>query len=290
MTTDEALIKLTESTAQAVAGVLEVFCPGAVGCGSPTIVAQGVDPLDGSPTPAVAADVSYVDGVTGGNVFVFSTGAARRLALAMMGQGPSDDDGELSELELSAVSEAMNQMMAAAAGATSAVLGTEVEISVPETRFFTDASDTHGAFETEAHATSVPLTLFGEPCRLVQLIPNAFTVRMTRALDQRAAELVGELHDGEATSPEALRDVKVRVWAELGRSRLPIGRAVGLPAGAIVELDRDVDAPVDVFVNGHRFALGRLVLADGDWAVRIESILKPSSPTPPPAVTQERGP
>src|SRR5207302_1853922 len=84
VTTDEALIKLTESTAEAVAGVLEVFCPGAVGRGAPTIVRKGADPLDGIPTPAVAADVSYVDGVTGGNVFVFSTGAARRLALAMM--------------------------------------------------------------------------------------------------------------------------------------------------------------------------------------------------------------
>ncbi|MFL5963040.1 MAG: FliM/FliN family flagellar motor switch protein [Gaiellaceae bacterium] len=280
MTTEEALIKLTESTADAVAGVLEVFCPGAVDRGTSKVVAKGIDPLDGCPTPAVAADVSYVDGVTGGNVFVLSTGAARRLARAMMGRDPADGDGtELSELELSAVSEAMNQMMAAAAGATSAVLGKEVEISVPETRFFTAAEDAHGAFETEAHATSVPLTLFGEPCRFVQLIPNAFTVRMTRALDQRAAELAGELHSGQATSPEALRDVKVRVWAELGRSRLPVGRAVGLGLGAIVELDREVDAPVDVFVNGHRFALGRLLLADGDWAIRIESIIEPSSPT-----------
>ncbi|HEV7641678.1 MAG TPA: FliM/FliN family flagellar motor switch protein [Gaiellaceae bacterium] len=290
MTTDEALVKLTESTAGAVAGVLDVFCPGAVGRGVPTIVPKGADPLDGIPTPAVAADVSYVDGVTGGNVFVFSTSAARRLALAMMGQDPAGDDGtELSELELSAVSEAMNQMMAAAAAATGTVLGTEVEISVPETRFFTDAGDARGAFQTEAHATSVPLTLFGEPCRLVQLIPNAFTVRMTRALDQRAAELAGELHDGQATSPEALRDVKVRVWAELGRSRLPVGRAVGLGLGAIVELDREVDAPVDLFVNGHRFALGRLLLADGDWAVQVETILEASTPssTPTPAIAQE---
>jgi flagellar motor switch protein FliN/FliY len=281
MTTDEALIKLTESTAGAVAGVLEVLCPGAVECGSPMIVAKGADPLDGMPTPAVAADVSYVDGVTGGNVFVFSTGAARRLALAMSGQDPtSAGDAELSELELSTVSEAMNQMMTAAAGATSAMLGTDLEISVPETRFFADVSDMHGAFHTEAHATSVPLTLFGEPCRFVQLTPNAFTIRMTRALDQRAAALIGELHAGEATSSAALRDVKVRVWAELGRSRLPVGRAVGLAPGAIVELDREVDAPVDVFVNGHRFALGRLLIADGDWAVRIERILDAASPSP----------
>jgi flagellar motor switch protein FliN/FliY len=50
------------------------------------------------------------------------------------------------------------------------------------------------------------------------------------------------------------------------------GRAVGLPAGSIVELDREADEPVDLYVNGAPFARGRLMLIDGtDWAVRIES-------------------
>ena len=35
-----------------------------------------------------------------------------------------------------------------------------------------------------------------------------------------------------------------------------------------------------MFVNGRRFATGRLVVVDGnDWAVRIESVLDPSSDT-----------
>jgi flagellar motor switch protein FliN/FliY len=70
-----------------------------------------------------------------------------------------------------------------------------------------------------------------------------------------------------------LRDVEVRVWAELGRRRMPIGDLIGAPAGAVLELDRDADDPVDIYVNGMRFATGRLVVADGgEWAVRIESL------------------
>ena len=70
-----------------------------------------------------------------------------------------------------------------------------------------------------------------------------------------------------------LHDVLLRVWAELGRARLPIGRAVGLAPGAVLELDRGVDDPVDLYVNGRRLALGRLLLTeDGEWAVRVESI------------------
>ena len=83
------------------------------------------------------------------------------------------------------MSEATNQMMAAAAAATSRVLGDEIEISTPDSRYFTLPGEAEKAFEATPHSTAVPFSLLGEPCRLVQLVPNAFVVRMTRAL-QRA--------------------------------------------------------------------------------------------------------
>ncbi len=140
MNTDDALVKLGQSTMEAVCGVLEMFAPGQVTPGDVAVVTAEKHPLEGVPVPAVATMVSYVDGVTGGNLFVMTVEGARRLAAAMMGMEPEAGDGaELSELELSAVAEAMNQMMASAAGATSAVLGTEVEIGVPETSTFAAA-------------------------------------------------------------------------------------------------------------------------------------------------------
>jgi flagellar motor switch protein FliN/FliY len=68
-----------------------------------------------------------------------------------------------------------------------------------------------------------------------------------------------------------LRDVTLRVWAELGRAQLPVGRAAGLGPGSVVELDREVDEPVDVFANGRRIGTGRLLLVEGgEWAVQLE--------------------
>ena len=76
----------------------------------------------------------------------------------------------------------------------------------------------------------------------------------------------------------SLAGIPVRVWAELGRASMQTADVVGLPHGAVVELDRSPDEPIDLFVNGRRFATGRLVVVDGnDWAVRIESVLDPSS-------------
>lgn len=70
----------------------------------------------------------------------------------------------------------------------------------------------------------------------------------------------------------ALLDVELRLHAELGRARMPLAAAVELPEGAIVDLDRAPEDPVDVYVNGRRFASARLIVVDGEWAVRLEAI------------------
>src|SRR5262245_14241335 len=177
-----------------------MFAPGKIHPGDVS-VATG-DPLESLPVPAVATSVAYVDGVTGGNVFVMTLDGARKLATAMMGiEQPEDPDApELSELELSAVSEAMNQMMASAAIAISSVLGTEVEIGTPETRTFTDAAEALDAYPQTPHAVRATFTLCGEPCKLVQLVPNAFVVRMSSALDDLGSEVPA---GSEPASPAA---------------------------------------------------------------------------------------
>jgi flagellar motor switch protein FliN/FliY len=283
MTTEEALLELCNSTADALLRVLASIAPEAVEKGPVTVVPTGVSPLHSTSFPAVAVNVSYVDGVTGGNVFVITRLGARRLAATMMMQEPptEDHDGELDELELSAVGEAMNQMMAAAAAATGKVLGQEVEISVPTTQLLENAAGAEDAYPKTPHATTASFTLLGEACRLIQLVPNAFVVRMTRALVVHMAEQSGGLlADGAEPilSPASIRTIRVRVAAELGRTILPLAKAVGLAAGAVVELDRLADDPIDLYVNGRRFATGRLLLIDQtEWAVQIEQVLDPDA-------------
>lgn len=291
MSNEEALEQLARSSGQAVVGVLSTFGGGdGVGLVDVRVSPRDGEPLDGMPPAGVAAAVNYVDGVTGGNVLCVNLQGARRLANAMMGLDPSADVGDepLSELELSAVSEAANQAMAASAQATAGLLGTEVDISPPETKAYETTARVLEAAGSAEHAVTASITLFDEPCRLVQIVPTAFVVRMTRALDQKALEVdpspaaaaaapvPGE--DG-TVGPRAvgrtLTAARVRVWAELGRTRMPVGRAVALPEGAIVELDRNPDDLIDIYVNGRRLALGRLVITDGGrWAVRVERMLE----------------
>jgi flagellar motor switch protein FliN/FliY len=294
VTPREALMRLGASTAEAIAQVLEVFAPGAVQRGEVTVLPDGASPFSNVPRGSIASSVSYVDGVTGANIFILTPAGARGLATAMGAPPPEADEGdpepELSELEMSAIAEAANQTMAAAAGAIGVVLGQEIEISTADTRVLDDPGSAADIYGKAPHATSTTFMIAGEACRLIQLIPAAFVVRMVRAIDELGAEVTGPdaARGGPSTGAdgsggdagphslaleEALGGINLRVWAELGRARMPLGSALGLPVGAVLDLDRAADAPVEVYVNGMRFARGQLLVTDdGEWAVSLEAL------------------
>jgi flagellar motor switch protein FliN/FliY len=73
---------------------------------------------------------------------------------------------------------------------------------------------------------------------------------------------------------EAVLDVPVRVKAVLGGARIQIGELLQMRSGSIVELDRRVGEPVDVFVNDLLIARGELVLIDGSLGVTLTEIVK----------------
>ena len=280
MTAQDALVKLGTETAAAVSQVLLSFVGDEVETSRVSVVPPGTHPLGAYPFPAAVTKVSYVDGVTGGNAFAITARGARLLAAAMMGAPPDDDGHDLTELELSAVGEAGNQMLAAAASATAEVLGQEVEIDPPETALYDSLEEAAAVFGAAPYVTSCSLTVQGEPCRLVQLVPEAFIARMRIAFQERdavtsleEAQLLGASGAEGGVCEDFIRAARLRLSAELGRTRLPIRRAAALPYGAVVPLDRGAGDPLDIFVNGSHFATGRLMLVDeSDWAVRIESL------------------
>jgi flagellar motor switch protein FliN/FliY len=89
---------------------------------------------------------------------------------------------------------------------------------------------------------------------------------MTAKLGATDALPTGELE------PNTLLDMRLRVWAEIGRAQMPAAFVVGMPKGAIIDLDCGPDEPADLFVNGRHFGTGRLVLVDGEWALRVETL------------------
>ena len=72
----------------------------------------------------------------------------------------------------------------------------------------------------------------------------------------------------------AVSDVPVRVQAVLGRARMPVGDLLKLNAGCVIELDRRVGEPVDVFVNDRLVARGEVVMIDRSLGVTLTEIVR----------------
>jgi flagellar motor switch protein FliM len=113
-------------------------------------------------------------------------------------------------------------------------------------------------------------------------------VQVTDAIEPDAAEALLQMAaakgrpEGERparpAAPDAalirsLGEVPVRVWAELGRARVSLATIVDLGPGAVIELDRRIEDPIALNVNGLRYAQGALTVdGDEEWGVRVDAI------------------
>ncbi|MFN2925561.1 flagellar motor switch phosphatase FliY [Lachnospiraceae bacterium YH-ros2228] len=81
--------------------------------------------------PAIAVEISYVEGLSGTNVMMFSKEDVRIIVGMMMGQEIPPEEFVFDEMNKSAICEVMNQMMGSSATALSEFLGYTVNISTP---------------------------------------------------------------------------------------------------------------------------------------------------------------
>lgn len=88
--------------------------------------------LDEYEKPCVFIQIKYTKGLDGTNILVLRDHDVKIITDLMMGGDGTNTDGELGELHLSAISEAMNQMMGSASTSLSTMLDKTIDISPPE--------------------------------------------------------------------------------------------------------------------------------------------------------------
>ena len=268
MTTEEALQLLAHLCASSVAGSLRELGR-EIEVGGPEIVQQGASPFAEAPVPGVEANVELDEGLAGESILLLSRGAAERFALS--GEGETEP---AAEEDMDAVVGRVAVHVATAVAATAGgILGQNVPIGEATTLAYAGVQDAGGSSEKSPHAFVIPFTVDGEPGRFVLCVQNAFLIKAAPGLDEIAELSEAAATTGDGIPDDALRDIKVRVWAELGRARLPLAQAVAIPSGAVVQLDRAADDPIELFVNGRLFAQGRLVIREDEWAVEIEQLV-----------------
>ena len=79
--------------------------------------------------------------------------------------------------------------------------------------------------------------------------------------------------DGGALGLDAVHEVPVKMQAVLGRARMTVSELMQIAPGRVVELDRKVGEPVDIFVSNRLIARGEVVLIDKALGVTLTEIV-----------------
>jgi flagellar motor switch protein FliN/FliY len=85
----------------------------------------------------------------------------------------------------------------------------------------------------------------------------------------------------QATPLDALIDVSLPVVIEFGRASMTVQQVLGLGPGSVIQLDRMVGEPVDIYVSDRRLAQGDVVVMGEYFGIRITRVLTSRSPGSP---------
>ncbi len=70
-------------------------------------------------------------------------------------------------------------------------------------------------------------------------------------------------------------DVELNVSLRFGQRQLPLREVLELSSGSVIELDRMVDEPVELLLDGKVIARGEAVIVDGNYGLRVTEIPQP---------------
>ena len=229
------------------------------------------------PKEHIMVKVLYAEGLQGSNILLIKDEDAKAMINLMMGgDGKSDLPQEIDELGISALAEAMNQMMGSASTALSDFLGLRVNISPPEVIFEEVAEAERKWVEEQGEERLVAITfhLVVEDVidsSMVQLVPLSLAKKIVSSLlpgeeaaspegtdEEATAELRGE--GAEKAEEERTFQEESKPTVEAKRVEFTEFKKKEEPAEKVnLELLMDVSLPVIVELGRTRLSISEIL-------------------------------
>ncbi len=83
---------------------------------------------------------------------------------------------------------------------------------------------------------------------------------------------------GQGSSLDILLDMEVPVTVAIGKIEVPVQQLLQFSPGSVLQLDKSVDEPADLYLKGVKFATGHIVVVEDRFAVRINEIIGAEPP------------
>lgn len=268
--------------------------------------------------PYIAIQVIYTSGIQGFNLLVINLDDAKTILKMLLGSRVGDN-AEFDEMETSALSEIMNQMMGAGATALNQVYRNPIAISTPELQLIDISSMPEARPNVNADEPLVAVAFRFKigtvvDSEVLQVIPlssarqqAAMMLENTQAagkadkivsaIEKEAPSMNTVSHQAQPESQkvrveraefpsiekgksvnnprkiEMLMDIPLDASVVLGTVSRTINQILSLSEGSVVELDKLVEEPVDLYVNGVPVARGEIVVINENFGLRITEII-----------------
>ena len=219
-------------------------------------------------TPVVRVRVTASKGLTGEQWLSFSAADAGVLLRPFL-QSEISIAAELDQMQQDGLTELVRQWAGLAASALEAVFG-EVSLaavlepamqnSSPAARLL-HVSDGSGAFAA----------LLEMDDAIVAALDRRAPAP-SRTAGNPSAEIESLLRQGNLG---LLMDVELGVMLRFGCRQATLREVLELTSGAVLELDREIQEPVDLLLNGRVIARGDVVVVDGNYGLRVTEVASP---------------
>ncbi len=175
--------------------------------------------------PCVLVQVEYVAGLEGANLLIIKSKDAAIIADLMMGGDGINVENELNEIQLSAVGEAMNQMMGSSSTSMSSIISDVVNISPPVTRYLdlSDELDEDEKFFSDDQYlvdTSFQLKIADlVDSSFKQLAPLDFTRKLVKRLTSGGLTAKDEISESEINDSQVAATTEKEVQEKLNNEK-----------------------------------------------------------------------
>ncbi|MBW4828693.1 MAG: flagellar motor switch phosphatase FliY [Clostridiaceae bacterium] len=303
---------------------------------TPKVTITTIDKLaDAYQIPFVAIDVTYKEGLEGANILILKVDDVKVITDIMMGKDEIDLERELTELDLSAVSEVMNQMMGSASTSLSEMFFKKIDIEPPKSYeiTFNEGKEKIDVLKGDQPLVKISFRMVvGDiiDSEMMQLVPIDFAKEVVDILlgskeeasateeayeidndfevnkeipkailfnekkenttekvidsDEKSEEAVvvkkpvfetfnGKSNTSYNESIDLVAEIPVEITAELGRTTKKIDEILEYGPGTIIELDKLVGEPLNIYANGKSIARGEVVVIDDNFGIRITEIV-----------------
>lgn len=246
--------------------------------------------------PGILVKANYQKGLSGTLFFTLPLKEGTMLVDLMLG-GEGAPAEELVGDSKDALAETFNQVMGSAnqtlsdlAGETFAIANVEIVAMARDAAAFAEQMGQGGFQDLRLHTSQdslnttvhllFPDLLLQQLKRKLGLVeapaaapepPAPASVAATVAAPVRQAP-VASGPPTDAGNLDLLLDIQLPVVVRMGQTEMQMGELLKLTPGAILELNRSADAPVELLVNGKLIAKGEVVVVEGNFAFRITEI------------------